>query len=492
MIWLLACFDASRLDDGDGDGQSEFAGDCDDDDAGTFSGADERCDGADNDCDGEVDEQAIDRAHDYADNDGDGHGSGTPVLRCDVAGAPIAGDCDDDDATVFPGAEETCGDGLDQDCDGLAIDCCDPPTEAVTGTWAAAPDGVDTWASRLAVLDDLDGDGVREVAIGSPFSSGNAGHAMVASGADLLGGGTTTLWSRTGWFDESADELPVGTGVGSAFLSRDDNLVVEHAGDDLACLYDLVAADPIACVDDVSDGPPSALGDGLLVQPVAGALARLDADWTVARRITLTTALLVATVADLDGDGLDEGYAASTVDGGAYGIDADLASATFLGALSDETVSLQPGGDVDGDGLGDLLAGVVTGASGGGGVLVLHGPSPGVHTALVAGESTNARAYLVEPLGDLDDDGTAAFVVSSDSAGRPYENGAAWIFDGPLSGVVGTSCAEITLAATQDQLGLGLGMAHGDLDGDGVVELLLGAPYAGDGALVVSEAARAR
>ena len=45
--------------DGDGDGLSTEAGDCDDDNADVYPGAVETCDGADNDCDGEIDEYNV-------------------------------------------------------------------------------------------------------------------------------------------------------------------------------------------------------------------------------------------------------------------------------------------------------------------------------------------------------------------------------------------------------------------------------------------------
>ena len=41
---------------------------------------------------------------DYADSDGDGY-------------TTAGGDCDDSDATIHPGADETAGDGIDSNCD---------------------------------------------------------------------------------------------------------------------------------------------------------------------------------------------------------------------------------------------------------------------------------------------------------------------------------------------------------------------------------------
>lgn len=108
--------------DADGAGTSDWGGDdCDDADGAVYPGADEVCDDKDNDCDGDTDEDAIDVGSWFADADADGYGDPTPVVGCDAPAlsADNGEDCDDADATVYPGAAEVHGDGLDQDCDGL-------------------------------------------------------------------------------------------------------------------------------------------------------------------------------------------------------------------------------------------------------------------------------------------------------------------------------------------------------------------------------------
>ena len=101
--------------------------DCDDGRKETYPGADEYCNGHDDDCDKVVDEDdALDALTWYQDNDGDKYGNPAESRKaCKVPSGYVADDtdCDDDDKTVYPGAPEVPYDGIDQDCDG--DDLCD-------------------------------------------------------------------------------------------------------------------------------------------------------------------------------------------------------------------------------------------------------------------------------------------------------------------------------------------------------------------------------
>ena len=103
-------------------GSVEDDTDCDDDDATVYPEADELCDGLDNDCDGEADDGLTFEDY-YPDDDEDGYGDagGTATNDCTAPDGGVADDtdCDDGDATIYPGADELCDD-LDNDCDGEA------------------------------------------------------------------------------------------------------------------------------------------------------------------------------------------------------------------------------------------------------------------------------------------------------------------------------------------------------------------------------------
>ncbi len=87
----------------------------------------ESCNGTDDDCDGQIDEpDALGCKPYFPDLDGDGYGLGTPVCSCALEPglAAQAMDCDDSSASVHPGAAEPC-DNQDNDCDGDKDEGCD-------------------------------------------------------------------------------------------------------------------------------------------------------------------------------------------------------------------------------------------------------------------------------------------------------------------------------------------------------------------------------
>lgn len=106
-------------------GYSAVNTDCDDANASENPSANEVCDGDDDNCDGEIDENsAIDTEYWYIDADNDGEGNpATAFAACNQPVGYIASgeDCNDADNSISPSAAETC-DGIDEDCSGVADD----------------------------------------------------------------------------------------------------------------------------------------------------------------------------------------------------------------------------------------------------------------------------------------------------------------------------------------------------------------------------------
>lgn len=123
--------------DGDGDGVGSSAtqtacflpagyvtstGDCDDANTAIYAGAQEICDGLDNDCDGDTDDDdsgIVGQVAFYVDGDSDGFGAGVAQMSCNqpLGYVTTTGDCDDSSVVINPNATEVC-DSIDNDCDG--------------------------------------------------------------------------------------------------------------------------------------------------------------------------------------------------------------------------------------------------------------------------------------------------------------------------------------------------------------------------------------
>ncbi len=110
----LAC--DSVTEDCDEDGRVGSA-DCMPYDGSVFSGATEQCNGKDDNCDGVVDEGCVTTSaptdNQSVDNDGDGYFTLTTQP-----------DCNDNNANIHPLANEVCGNGKDDNCNGTVDEGC--------------------------------------------------------------------------------------------------------------------------------------------------------------------------------------------------------------------------------------------------------------------------------------------------------------------------------------------------------------------------------
>ena len=154
--------------------------------------------------------------------------------------------------------------------------------------------------------------------------------------------------------------------------------------------------------------------------------------------------------------------------------------------------SVSSAGDVNGDGYADVLIGAYGVDEGGvaaGAAYLVHGSNSGVGTMNLAdadakftGEGASDFAgTTVSSAGDFNDDTYSDILIGA--YGAETNTGAAYLVLGSESALGDMSLADadakLTGEAIFDQASYGLGSA-GDVNGDGVSDLLVGAPSAQD------------
>ncbi|WP_018612191.1 DUF4082 domain-containing protein [Segetibacter koreensis] len=164
--------------------------DCDDSNGNVHPGATEVCsNGIDDNCNGSVDEGCSTTTY-YQDFDKDTYGN--PSVTQTGTTQPTgyvarAGDCNDNNAAINPGATEICGNGIDENCNGNGDDTC-PTTEQ------------SVWGNTGSPQNQNDYDG-QTIEVGVKFRSSQAGSITgirFYKGTNNTGTHTGTLWTSGG------------------------------------------------------------------------------------------------------------------------------------------------------------------------------------------------------------------------------------------------------------------------------------------------------
>ncbi len=575
-------------------GRSPYDTDCDDTTWQLSPGMPEQCDeaGIDEDCDGRVnDEDDPDTISGvrtwFADDDRDGFGwrnewvvacappvgfaeawddceDGDPAIHpgapeqwydgvdqdCnrrndfdqDIDGYSLGDDCDDTDASVRPTAEERCDDGRDNDCDGTERTGCaaDGATRLNLGGATVSSATSLAWSGADVAAGDLDGDGISDVAIGATGTGiGREGGVYVVTGpvrgewsleaaAWRLGGsmpesqfGSAVLVADVdgdGWLDViggGAGNPAAGGALYAAFGPIQGSVDLDASGE----AYRIDAAvgtsrswQTLASAGDI-DGDGA---DDFLAGAVAMGSGGPTALWFVrgnpSRALTLGDGVPVTSAdgaplstsasggADLDGDGvLDMAIGVPERGGGVvYIVSGDALEGCNLddsGVVIEASgrdaafgISVSAGGDTDGDGRVDLLVGAASFShdTGIGGAFLFRNLSGSTHrqtdavASFTSPSRVDAAGATVDARGDVNGDALADLVIGAPMAHITAEQeGAIYVVLSPVDGVVDLTKSDGTLFGISPWNRAGSALAtDGDFDDDGADDLLIGAPSA--------------
>lgn len=359
-----------------------------------------------------------------------------------------------------------------------------------TGAWVYTRDV--QMPSALAA-GDVDGDGRCDLVASSTRHDGNAGAVYVYRGrasSDEVPGGVEPLPAR----------VYVGAG-GSGNLGR-RLAVADLDGDGRA---DIVASEHgYDGEDDVRDrGAVRIFAGGALDGPAAALTPADEAAWTVLGDNRGDNRGVSIAIGDVDGDGLPDVLTGAWHDEAEEdGATGDVGSAAVYPgrpgdwpatepsiihhgevatALFGEAVA--PVGDVDGDGLGDLM--VSSGRSDEGGVdqiqpwFVPGGEGPRIAVDHVASPSGLRYGFALATTGDIDGDGLGDLLVGAHEAPlapNQLRAGEAYLYPGVEGGYRATPTVVFeghTGHSGTDRYGYGV--ASGDIDGDGLEDAIISA-----------------